>query len=208
MPLTTEVSARAAGPAAPAAPASALADPAALGLGAFALTTFVLSLANAGLVPTAGAAVLGLALFYGGLAQLAAGLWEFAKGNTFGATAFCSYSAFWLAFWWLETNPAAAKEAGAAGVEAFLLAWTVFTAYMAMASVRTNTVVLSVFVALTLTFLALTLAAFSGAQGLNRVGGWLGLLTAALAWYGSFATVLNATWGRPVLPVGARQGRP
>jgi succinate-acetate transporter protein len=201
--LTTETAGARTRPAAPAAEAG-LADPAALGLGAFALTTFVLSLANAGLVPTAGAAVLGLALFYGGLGQLAAGLWEFAKGNTFGATAFCSYGAFWLAFWWLETNPAVGKEAGAAGIGAFLLGWTVFTAYMAIAAIRTNAVVLTVFIALTPTFLALAIGAFTGAAGISRIGGWLGLLTALVAWYGSFAVVVNSTWKRTVLPVWAK----
>ncbi|WP_307113976.1 acetate uptake transporter [Sinomonas atrocyanea] len=181
----------------------AFADPAALGLGAFAMTTFVLSLANANLVPTAGSAVLGLALFYGGLAQVAAGLWEFAKGNTFGATAFCSFGFFWASFWWLETNPDVASKAGSAGVGAYLLGWTIFTAYMTVAAIRTNGVVFAVFVMLTLTFLALTIGAFSGSTIFDRIGGWLGIITAILAWYGSFATVVNATWKRSLLPVWA-----
>lgn len=180
------------------------ADPGALGLGAFALTTFVLSLANSGIVPTAGAAVLGIALFYGGIAQLAAGMWEFASGNTFGATAFTSYGAFWLAFWWLETNPAVAKEAGAAGVGSFLLAWTIFTVFMTVAALKTNGVILAVFVALSLTFLALTIGAFSGAAEISRIGGWLGLLTALFAWYGACAVVVNSTWKRAMLPVWPR----
>lgn len=177
------------------------ADPGALGLAGFALTTFLLSLANAGIIPAAGAAVLGVALFYGGIAQLAAGMWEFAKGNTFGATAFTSYGAFWLSFWWLLTNPAVEKAAGAAGVGAFLLAWTIFTAYMTIAAVKTNGAILAVFVALTLAFIALTIGAFSGVAGITQLGGWLGLLTAVLAWYGSFAVVINSTWKRTVLPV-------
>jgi succinate-acetate transporter protein len=145
--------------------------------------------------------MLGLALFYGGLAQIAAGMWEFASGNTFGATAFTSFGAFWMSFWWLETNPAVAKEAGAAGVGAFLLAWTIFTLYMTIAAIKTNGVILAVFVVLTLTFLALTIGAFTGVEGISKLGGWLGLLTAALAWYGSFAVVLNSSWKRAVLPV-------
>ncbi|MGT2460851.1 MULTISPECIES: acetate uptake transporter [Sinomonas] len=181
----------------------AFADPAALGLGAFAMTTFVLSLANANVVPTAGSAVLGLALFYGGLAQVAAGLWEFAKGNTFGATAFCSFGFFWASFWWLEINPDVASKAGSAGVGAYLLGWTIFTAYMTVAAIRTNGVVLAVFVMLTLTFLALTIGAFSASTIFDRIGGWLGIITAILAWYGSFATVVNATWKRSLLPVWA-----
>ncbi len=183
--------------------AAHIADPAALGLGAFALTTFVLSLANAGFIGGAASAVLGIALFYGGIVQLLAGMWEFAKGNTFGAVGFTSYGAFWLAFWWLLTNPEVEKSAGAAGVGSFLLAWTIFTAFMTIAAVKTNRVVLLVFVALTLTFVFLTIGAYSGSAAAHQVGGLLGLVTAALAWYGSAATVINATWKRTVLPVGA-----
>ena len=177
---------------------SSLADPGALGLGAFALTTFVLSMANANLVPGAGATVLGLALFYGGIVQVVAGIWEFARGNTFAATAFCSYGAFWLAFWFLITSGNKIDEAG---VGVFLLAWTIFTAYMTIGAIKTNGVILAVFVALTLTFLFLSLGAFTGQAALSRVGGYLGLLTALFAWYGSAATVVNSTFKRVVLPV-------
>jgi succinate-acetate transporter protein len=187
---------------APAVPeARIIADPAALGLGAFALTTFVLSLANSGIAGGAGAAVLGIALFYGGLAQLAAGMWEFVKGNTFGATAFTSYGAFWLSFWWLLTNPEVEKAAGAAGVGAFLLAWTIFSALMTVASKKTNAVLFATFVAVTVTFVALTIGAFTGIVGITRLGGWIGIIAAGLAWYVSFAVVTNATWKRVVLPV-------
>jgi succinate-acetate transporter protein len=179
-----------------------VADPAALGLAGFAMTTFVLSLANAGFIPGAGAAVLGLALFYGGLAQLAAGMWEFVKGNTFGAVAFSSYGAFWLSFWFLLTT-SAGKDAGAAGVGAYLLAWTIFTAFMTIGAVKSSKVVLLVFIALTLTFLLLTIHAFSGVAAIGQIGGYLGLITAVLAWYGAAASVINSTWKRTVLPVGA-----
>ncbi|MFM9921073.1 acetate uptake transporter [Lacisediminihabitans sp. H27-G8] len=183
------------------AEARVIADPAGLGLGAFALTTFVLSLANSGIIGGAGAAVLGIALFYGGLAQVAAGMWEFVKGNTFGATAFTSYGAFWLAFWWLLTNPEVEKAAGAAGVGAFLLAWTIFSALMTVASQKTNAVLFATFVAVTVTFIALTVGAFTGIAGITQLGGWIGIIAAGLAWYGSFAVVTNATWKRVVLPV-------
>src|SRR4051794_39980610 len=180
-----------------------VADPAALGLAGFAMTTFVLSLANAGWIAGAGSAVLGLALFYGGIAQLLAGMWEFVKGNTFGAVAFSSYGAFWLAFWWLLTNPEAAKAAGSAGVGAFLLAWTIFTAFMTIGAVKSSRVVLLVFIALTLTFLLLTIGEFASSQVASHIGGYLGLITALLAWYGAAASVINSTWKRTVLPVGA-----
>jgi succinate-acetate transporter protein len=180
-----------------------VADPAALGLAGFAMTTFVLSLANTGLIPGAGSSVLGLALFYGGLAQLLAGMWEFVKGNTFGAVAFSSYGAFWLSFWWLLTNPEAAKAAGSAGVAAYLLAWTIFTAFMTIGAVKSSRVVLLVFIALTLTFLLLTIGEFAGSTAIHNIGGYVGLITAVLAWYGSAASVINSTWKRTVLPVGA-----
>ncbi|SEN32122.1 hypothetical protein E3O25_06395 [Cryobacterium sp. TMT1-3] len=180
-----------------------ISDPGSLGLGAFALTTFMLSLANTGLVPAAGAAVLGVALFYGGIAQLAAGMWEFATGNTFAATAFTSYGAFWLSFWWLETNPDVAEHAGASGVGVYLLVWAIFTAYMTIAAVKTNRVILTVFILLTVTFIALAMGKFTGFSALSQTGGWLGLATALTAWYGSAAVVVNATWGRTVFPIGA-----
>lgn len=200
--LTREDPIGIASPAAPAKPG--LADPAALGLGAFALTTFALSLSNAGIIPEAGAAVLAIALFYGGVVQLIAGVIEFAKGNVFGATAFTSYGAFWMAFWWLETNPEVAQAAGPAGLGAFLLGWTIFTAYMTVAALRTNGVLVAVFTMLTAAFICLTIGAFTGSTLIHELGGWLGLVTAFLAWYGSFAIVTNATWGRQVLPTWAK----
>lgn len=191
-----------------ATPVAAVADPAPLGLAAFALTTFVLSCFNSGIVSTRGeSAVLGLALAYGGVAQLLAGMWEFRNGNTFGALAFSSFGAFWLAFWYLVTFAGTTTHGGLA---TFLLAWTIFTAYMTVAAARTSGAVLAVFVALTLTFLFLFLgeatakAGSTGLDGLTKVGGWLGLLTAVLAWYASFAGVTNATWKRTILPTWPR----
>ncbi|MFF1571870.1 acetate uptake transporter [Leifsonia sp. NPDC058292] len=181
-----------------------LADPAPLGLSAFGLTTLILSLANAGIVPEAGAAVIGMALFFGGLTQAAAGMWEFARGNTFGATAFSSFGAFWLAFWWLQTNPEVAQKAGAAGVGTFLVVWLVLTALLTVAAAKTNGATLTVFVLLTLTFAALTIGDFTTLVGFTRVGGWLGIATAAAALYTAWAGVTNATWKRDVLPVWPR----
>jgi succinate-acetate transporter protein len=193
-------------PAAHAAPATSTtpnADPGSLGLAAFALTTFVLSVANAGLIESS-ASVLGLALFYGGIAQLIAGVWELVNKNTFGATAFTSYGAFWLAFWYLQTTPAG-EEAGAVGVGVFLLGWTIFTAYMTVAARQTNGSIFIVFVVLTITFAFLTIGDLAGVPTMSRIGGWFGIITALLAWYGSFAVVLNATSKRTVLPVWPRK---
>lgn len=183
------------------------ADPGALGLAAFALTTFVLSTVNAGLLPsTVEPVVFGLALFYGGLAQLVAGVWEFANRNTFGATAFCSYGAFWLSFWFLArfTDLSGAGDDAGKGVGVFLFAWGLFTLFMTVAASRTSTAVFLVFVALTVTFFALAVGAYTGTVGFTRVGGVLGIVTALLAWYGSSAVVINSTHRRTVLPVGPR----
>src|SRR5919202_598116 len=151
------------------ATAPAIADPGPLGLAAFALTTFVLSVFNAGLLTKGESVVLGLALAYGGLAQLLAGMWEFRKGNTFGAVAFSSYGAFWISFWALVAFYATDATAHAIGV--YLLAWTIFTAYMTVAAVRVSGAVLAVFVALTLTFLFLAIGDLAGATGMTRLRG-------------------------------------
>jgi hypothetical protein len=189
-------------------PGAHIADPGPLGLAGFALTTFVLSTVNSNIIPQAlvGGA-LGLALAYGGLAQFAAGLWEFAKGNTFGATAFCSYGAFWISFWWLaEHDLAALGPDGHKAVGVYLLAWGIFTLYMTVAAMRVNMAVLAVFVLLTITFFVLAIAWFDDvSSGWLKVGGYLGILTALVAWYASFAGVVAFTWGRQVLPVGSRE---
>jgi uncharacterized protein len=184
--------------------AATIADPAPLGLAAFALTTFVLSMFNAGLVDAKGEPiVLGLALAYGGVAQLLAGMWEFRKGNTFGATAFSSYGAFWISFWayvafFAEGIPEA-NRGSAVGL--YLIAWGLFTTYMWVASLRTTAAVSLVFLLLAITFFVLGIGDAGGNDTISKLGGWLGLATAVAAWYASFAGVTNFTFGREVLPV-------
>jgi uncharacterized protein len=180
------------------------ADPGPLGLAAFALTTFVLSMINANLVG-AGATdvVLGLALAYGGISQFLAGIWEFRTGNTFGATAFCSYGMFWVSFYILlhiGVKGIAPAEVGSA-IGLYLWAWGIFTAYMFVASLRTTGAVALVFLLLAITFIVLGIGNSGGSSGTIHLGGYLGIATAIAAWYASFAGVLNATWNRTVLPV-------
>jgi succinate-acetate transporter protein len=179
--------------------APAIANPAPLGLSAFALTTFVLSSANAGLY-TGAAIVVGLALFYGGLVQLVAGIHEFRTGNTFGATAFCSYGGFWLALGFALWQPNLIPSHTALGF--FLLGWTIFTVLMTLGTLRSNFALITVFVLLSLTFLALTLGEFG--LGTGVIGGYLGILTALAAWYTALAGVLNAGPATFKLPVGPR----
>jgi uncharacterized protein len=180
------------------------ADPGPLGLAAFALTTFVLSMFNAGLVSHAGEpVVLGLALAYGGIAQVLAGMWEFRTGNTFGAVAFTSFGGFWLSFWAFVTFFAGdiPAEHVAAALGLYLVAWGIFTAYMFVASLRTTVAVAVVFLLLAVTFFLLGIGNANESDGLIEAGGWFGLATAVAAWYASFAAVTNSTFGRTVLPV-------
>lgn len=183
-----------------------IADPAPLGLAAFALTTFILSLFNAGLLDSAGESVVfSLALFYGGLSQFAAGMWEFKNKNTFGATAFTSYGAFWLAFWGLVTLYESKIPEDQLGtvVGWFLIAWGIFTAYMWIASFKVNMAVMIVFLLLTATFFLLGIGDLAGVSSISTIGGYVGLATAFAAWYASAAVVINTNFGRTVLPVGA-----
>jgi uncharacterized protein len=179
------------------------ANPAPLGLAGFAMTTFVLSMFNSNLVDPKGTpVVLGLALFYGGVVQLLAGMWEFRTGNTFGAVAFSSFGGFWLSFWAL--NVFYAKElTGNAGhaVGVYLWAWAIFTAYMAVAALRVSGAVLVVFVLLSITFALLAIGATGPHANAQHWGGYFGLATAAAAWYASFGAVVNSTFGRTVVPL-------
>jgi uncharacterized protein len=180
------------------------ADPGPLGLAGFAMTTFVLSMFNADLVNKAGEpVVLGLALAYGGIAQLLAGMWEFRTGNTFGATAFTSFAAFWISYWLLVTlNVADIPEAQAGdAIGLYLWGWAIFTAYMFIASLRTTGAVALVFFLLTITFILLGAGNSGDHTNVIKWGGYLGLATAAAAWYASFAAVINSTFGRTIAPV-------
>jgi len=176
------------------------ADPGPLGLAGFAGTTFVLSLINANLVSARGiGAVLALAIAYGGLAQLLAGMWEFRTGNTFGAVAFTSFGAFWISFYVLIHSPALITPHA---VSAYLWMWAIFTTYMFLASVRTTAAVSLVFLLLAITFILLAIGDMGGGHtSITHAGGYVGLATAVAAWYASFAAVLNSTFGRVVLPV-------
>jgi succinate-acetate transporter protein len=198
-------------PAVVAAPAIPIADPGPLGLSAFALTTFFLSSINAGLIPLGTRPIiLGLTLFYGGAVQIVAGIWEFRKNNTFGATAFSSYGAFWMSYWAILTFGVPAMKAAKVskedidkGLAFFLLGWTIFTLIMLVGSFRTNRALVVTFTVLTIAFILLFLSDYSGGnESLLKAGGWFGLAAAAAAWYTAAAGVLSETWKRPVLPVG------
>ncbi len=184
-----------------------LANPAPLGLFGFALTTWLLSMVNAGLLPgTAVPLVLAMAFAYGGTAQFAAGLMEMVKGNTFGFVAFCSYGAFWWSF------ALFAKFFGdgvpGAAIGWYLVIWGVFTFAMWIATFPKNRALFSIFLALTITFFLLGLAPLLGIASLTTIGGYFGLLTAILAAYLGAAEIINEAHGKTVLPIGDGNAKP
>jgi len=194
------------------APSWMPADPAPLGLGAFALTTFILSGHNATFIPDL--IWVGPALFYGGVTQLLAGMWEFRNRNVFGATAFSTYGGFWLSLGIVVLLASLSKTfaAGLAGanlpnaVAWFLVAFAIFNTYMLLWSTRVNLAVFGVFATLEVTEIILAIGFFREAHGyspyITHVGGWVGIATAAVAWYTSAAGVVNGMAGRAVVPVG------
>lgn len=190
----------------------AAADPAPLGLAGFALTTFLLSGHNASWIPDL--IWVGPAIFYGGLAQLLAGMWEFRNRNVFGATAFSTYGAFWMGLG-LFIILAVGNKSWLAGYKGgdltnalawFLFAFAVFNTYMLIGSMRVNGAVFLVFLTLEVTEILLVIGFFNishgGTEWWLHAGGWAGILTAAVAWYTSAAGVLNGQAGKTVLPVG------
>jgi uncharacterized protein len=183
-----------------------IADPAPLGLAAFALTTFLLSAVNAKLANSStGSAWLGYALAYGGLCQLLAGMWEFRNRNVFGSTAFSTYGGFWigLGLWALLVAPHAAS-ASAAGKDLgwILLAFAIFNTYMLLFSTQVNLAVFGVFLTLEVTEIFLFIGNFAGNTTIVKIGGYIGILTALVAWYTSAAGVINGMKGRAVFFVG------
>ncbi len=182
------------------------ANPAALGLVGFGLTTVLLSLINAGILPAAGeSVVIPLAIAYGGTIQIIAGLLEVRSRNTFGMTAFLSYGAFW---WWfalllmLGHNGILDLTGAGTTIGVALLLWGVFTFYMWVSTFKLSRTLFLIFLTLWITFFLLGAGALLAMPQLSQLGGWLGLLCGTLAMYGSFAIVTNATFGRTVVPLG------
>ena len=210
-------------PSAPTIPRSGIADPAPLGLAAFALTTFLLSARNAGwMTSTTGNAFLTFALAYGGLAQLLAAMWEFRNRNVIGATGFGTFGAFWIgiALWvLLVVNPAVAaiRPATLAATVTdinhelgwILLGFGIFTLYATILITQTNTALFTTFLLLFVTLIVLAIGQFNAGAMLPlaptttiKIGGYLGVITAAVAWYTSAAGMAAGIGGKIRLPVG------
>jgi hypothetical protein len=191
---------------------SPVADPAPLGLAAFALTTFLLSGHSATFIPDG--IWVGVALFYGGTIQLLAGMWEFRNRNVFGSTAFSTYGGFWLSLGilivLLTSSSGFADLFKGSDLDNslawFLIAFAIFNTYMLLWSTRVNLAVFGVFATLQAAEIVLAIGYFRIAHGESpyvlHVGGWIGIATAAVAWYTSAAGVVNGMSPRRVLPVG------
>ncbi len=190
----------------------ATANPGPLGLMAFGLTTVLLNVHNAGLIPLSGI-ILAMGVFYGGMAQIVAGVMEWKKNSTFGMTAFLSYGFFWLTFVGIFAFP---KWMGAAGLELgatstalgyYLMAWGLFTALMFVGTLRINRSLQTVFLSLTILFVLLALGEWTGNTTITRIAGWEGIFVGLSAVYGSIAQVWNELYGRVVLPIGPVRAR-
>lgn len=184
-------------------PTLKVADPAPLGLAAFALTTFLLSAKNAGWTDGTNA-WLAYAFAYGGLCQLLAGMWEFRNRNVFGATAFTTYGGFWigLALYVQFVSGGASAMQVDNDLGWILLAFAIFNTYMLLGSTQVNEAVFAVFLTLEVTLIVLLIGHFAHSSGIVTLGGYLGVLTALTAWYASAAGVINGMVGRTTLKVG------
>ncbi|MGB7789170.1 acetate uptake transporter [Methanoregula sp.] len=179
------------------------ANPAPLGLTAFGMTTVLLNLHNAGFFEL-GSMILAMGIFYGGLAQVVAGIMEWKKNNTFGTTAFLSYGFFWLSLVALIVLPAmglaAATTKGA--MAAYLIMWGLFTAVMFIGTLRANRALQFVFGSLTILFILLALGEATGNGTITMIAGYEGLLCGFSAIYAGLAQVLNEMYKKTVAPLG------
>lgn len=187
-----------------------IANPIAVGVAGFALTTFILGMVNANIISGGDTlAVLSVAGAYGGLVQLLAGMWAFRAGNTFAATAMSGYGGFWISFVLLVQFflPEVTKTAGAAAaghvVAIYLFCWGFFTFYLWIASFKTNVAVFLVFLTLWVAYGLLGWGDLNGGHYVIKdIGGAVTIACAVLAWYLAAAEVINETWGRTVVPLG------
>ncbi|MGP3590386.1 acetate uptake transporter [Vagococcus sp. WN89Y] len=182
-----------------------LANPAPLGLMGFGMTTILLNLHNIGLFPMDGI-ILAMGIFYGGIAQIFAGLLEYKKGNTFGLTAFTSYGAFWLTLVAILLLPKMGLTEGSNGhfLGVYLGIWGVFTLFMFFGTLKSARVLQFVFLSLTVLFALLAVGHLADNEEIVEVAGWIGLVCGASAIYLAMGEVLNEQFARTVLPIGER----
>ena len=178
------------------------ANPAPLGLMGFGMTTVLLNLHNAGFFKL-GTMILAMGIFYGGIAQIIAGLMEWKKNNTFGTTAFTSNGLFWLSMVWLLVAPKIGlgdvNETSA--MAAYLFMWGLFTAVMFLGTLKINKALQFVFGTLALLFFLLSVGDYTGSTTIKHIAGYEGIICGLSAIYTALAQVLNEVYGRTVAPV-------
>ena len=179
------------------------ANPAPLGLMGFGMTTVLLNLHNAGFFGL-GTMILAMGVFYGGIAQIIAGIMEWKKNNTFGTTAFTSYGLFWLSLVGLilAKNLGLADGPSSGAMAAYLFMWGLFTAVMFIGTLRLNRALQFVFASLAILFFLLALGDITGSSGIKTLAGYEGIICGFSAIYTALAQVLNELYGRTVLPLG------
>ncbi len=179
------------------------ANPAPLGLLGFGLTTVLLNLHNAGMF-SLDAMILGMGIFYGGLAQIIAGIMEWKKGNTFGTTAFTSYGLFWLTLVVVIVFPRLGwgEAPNDIAMAAYLIMWGLFTAVMFIGTLKLNKALQFVFFSLTILFFLLAIGDITGNALIKKVAGFEGVICGASAIYTGLAQVLNEVYGRTIAPLG------
>ncbi len=176
-------------------------NPAPIGLGAFGMTTILLNIHNAGFFEL-NVMIMAMGIFYGGIAQIIAGIMEWTRGNTFGSTAFISYGSFWLTlvFIWLAPG-AGAPAASAFAMGCYLLMWGIFTAFMTIGTLKGALIGKLVFSSLTLLFVLLALANFTGSHAIHTIAGYVGIVCGSFALYEAMGLVINDKYGRTVFPL-------
>ena len=179
------------------------ANPAPLGLMGFGMTTILLNIHNAGFFPL-DSMILAMGIFFGGMAQVIAGIMEFKKNNTFGTTAFTSYGFFWLSLVALNIFPVigVGVAADSLSMAAFLFMWGVFTLFMFIASLRINKSLQVVFGSLTVLFFLLAIGNCTGSTLILTIACYEGILCGFSAIYSAMAQVINETYGETILPIG------
>lgn len=180
---------------------ASIANSAPLGLLGFGMTTILLNLHNAAIIPLSGV-ILAMGLCLGGAAQIIAGVMEFKKNNAFGATAFVAYGFFWWSLVLIWTNPfGGIAKADEVSMGFYLLLWGIFTAFMFVGTLRHNRATQIVFSSLTVLFLLLSIADFTGSAALKLVAGWVGIFCGLSAVYNSLAQIVNGEFEKKVLPL-------
>ncbi len=183
-------------------------NPAPLGLLGFGMTTILLNIHNAGHYEL-NSMIMGMGIFVGGIAQIFAGLQEWKKNNTFGATAFTAYGSFWLslvAIWLIpKTGFGAAYASSETSMGYYLLMWGIFTLFMFFGTLKLNRTLQTVFLSLTVLFFLLAVSDFTGNKQLRTIAGYEGIFCGLSAFYGSVALILNEVYGREVLPLGVKK---